>query len=475
LIFNSFIFVVFATCFFLVWPLLRQQRSVRWAYLISASFFFYGWWDWRYLFLIVFSGLIDYFAGYGIERYPSHRKLMLIFSIVGNVGSLAIFKYSRFIAHNIDALSGALGISTRLSPNIPIFMTSVPVGISFYTFQSMSYTIDVYRGQSRAARNILHFFAYLSLFPQLVAGPIVRARDLLPQLARQYKPTALQKWEGLQLVIQGYFKKVVVADNLAPIVNAAFGASSLQSSTPFWWLMVAMFGIQIYCDFSGYSDIAMGLAKWMGYDFELNFNHPYISKTLREFWGRWHISLSTWFRDYVYIPLGGSRVSKIKYYRNIWLTMLISGLWHGASWTFVVWGAFHAFFLSIERYFRWPDKLMKHKIGPFLSTTFTLTTVWFAWVFFRSQSIDQAWTIIGHMLAFNFSTFQVVDTVLFAKATLITFFWVLFELHQGLGRPGLPRIPQNLIQYANEGRLAFMLAACLFLRGPGSAFIYFQF
>jgi alginate O-acetyltransferase complex protein AlgI len=353
----------------------------------------------------VFSGLIDYFAGYGIDRFPSRRKLMLVFSIIGNIGSLAIFKYSRFIAQNIDALSGALGITARLSPSIPIFLTSVPVGISFYTFQSMSYTIDVYRGQFRATKNILHFFAYLSLFPQLVAGPIVRARDLLPQLARLKKPTAQQKWEGLQLVIQGYFKKVVIADNLAPIVNAAFGATALQSSTPFWWLMVTMFSIQIYCDFSGYSDIAIGLAKWMGYDFALNFNHPYISKTLREFWGRWHISLSTWFRDYVYIPLGGSRVSKIKYYRNIWLTMLISGLWHGASWTFVVWGAFHALSLSIERYFRWPDKLMERKIGAFLSTIITLTTVWIAWVFFRSQSIDQAWTIIGHMLSCFFLIF----------------------------------------------------------------------
>ncbi len=310
----------------LVCPAGQKIPQVKWAYLVAASFFFYGWWDWRFLFLILASGFIDYFGALGIQRYPGRRKLFLVLSVLGNVGSLAIFKYSGFIAENIDRFLELLGMSQRLADNIPEFMLILPVGISFYTFQSMSYTIDIYRGKMEPTRNVLHFFAYLSLFPQLVAGPIVRARDLMPQLKKLRPTTEVERWNGFKLIMIGFFKKVVLADNIAPLVNSGFTNIHQTSNSLFWWVMVIGFAFQIYFDFSGYSDIARGLAKWMGLNFRLNFNHPYHSRSLREFWSRWHISLSTWFRDYIYIPLGGGRKGRLNAHIFMWITMVVSGL-----------------------------------------------------------------------------------------------------------------------------------------------------
>ena len=223
----------------------------------------------------------------------------------------------------------------------------------------MSYTIDVYRGRMKPVTNLFHFFAFLSMFPQLVAGPIVRARDLIPQLEKNRDTTEAERWDGLKLIVGGYFKKVVIADNLAPFVNTAFAAVPSPDSSLYWWLVIAAFAFQIFFDFAGYSDIARGLAKWMGYDFLVNFDHPYTSTSLREFWARWHISLSTWFRDYVYIPLGGSKKGESWGHVSMWMTMVISGLWHGAAFHFLVWGAVHALFLSIERITLWPERLKK--------------------------------------------------------------------------------------------------------------------
>ncbi len=280
MLFNSLIFLVFGAVFFLILYFIRRSRipELRWGFLVAASFFFYGWWDWRFLFLILASGFIDYFGARGIARYPNRRKLFLVLSILGNLGSLAVFKYSGFVAENIDHLTHLVGMETNLAENVPEFMLLLPVGISFYTFQSMSYTIDVYRGMLKPTRSVLHFFAYLSLFPQLVAGPIVRARDLIPQL-RQLRPTnELERWNGFKLIIIGFFKKVVLADNIAPLVNSGFANIHQTDNGPFWWMVMIGFGFQIYFDFSGYSDIARGLAKWMGLHFRLNFNHPYHSR-----------------------------------------------------------------------------------------------------------------------------------------------------------------------------------------------------
>ena len=307
MLFNSLVFLVFAALFFGLWPLIKPRRNFRYLFLVTCSFVFYGWWDWRFLFLIIASGLLDFFSGMGMVAHPKAKKFYLALSIMGNIGSLMVFKYSGFFADNLSALLSLLGLDLELRAGIPSFVLILPVGISFYTFQSMSYTIDVYKNQLKPTRNVLHFFAYLSLFPQLVAGPIIRAADLLPQLAENRSTTEQQRWEGLHLIVHGFVKKVFIADNLAYFVTEAFTNPIHSESYLFWWVIMTAFAFQIYCDFSGYSDIARGLAKWMGYDFMVNFNHPYIATSLREFWSRWHISLSTWFRDYVYIPLGGSK------------------------------------------------------------------------------------------------------------------------------------------------------------------------
>ncbi len=475
MLFNSFVFLVFAAGFYSAWPLLRRWDTTRWSYLVVASFVFYGWWDWRFLFLILASGLIDYFAARGMRWIPARRHVFLLLSILGNVGSLAAFKYSGFLAENVDTLAAWLGFSLNLRATIPDFMLLMPVGISFYTFQSMSYTIDVYRGKLEPTNNILHFFAYLALFPQLVAGPVVRARAFLPQLRTVPSTTEAQRYDGLRLIVHGFFKKVVVADSIAPIVGDAFGSPAVQASSPFWWLIVTMFAVQIYCDFSGYSDIARGLAKWMGYEIRLNFDHPYIAQSLREFWQRWHISLSTWFRDYVYIPLGGSHVGRLETYRNLWITMLLSGLWHGAAWTFVAWAAAHSLFLSIERWTGWTDRLSRTPGGAVLSTVTVLTQVWIAWVFFRAESLGQAVDILTRMFAFDGTAIRVPDELLFLKACAVTALAGGREAYFAFGlnhvRVGSDRFRAGLDRLI----LAGMIIASVFLRGPGSAFIYFQF
>ena len=390
MLFNSLIFIVFAIVFFLIWPLANKNSNLRWIYLTVASFIFYGWWDWRFLFLLIASGLLDFIAALYIQKYHRWKFLFLLVSISGNIGSLLIFKYSGFVAGNIDKIISLLGFNFSLTPQIPHFFLLLPVGISFYTFQSMSYTIDIYYGKINATKNPFHFFAYLSLFPQLVAGPIVRAADLLPQLEQPGKPDANMRWEGLKLIVHGYFKKVVIADNLADFVAGAFGSASTDPSALYWWLIISMFAFQIYCDFSGYSDIARGLANWMGYNFQLNFNHPYAATSIRDFWSRWHISLSTWFRDYLYLPLGGSKKGKLRAHFNMWVTMVVSGFWHGAAWNFVIWGALNALYLSIERLTGWPEYLKKFRFGKYIATALVIVQVWIAWVFFRAESLEKA-------------------------------------------------------------------------------------
>ena len=467
MLFNSLIFVAFAIVFFLVSKIIGKNVKGRLIWLTTASFFFYGWWDWRFLSLILISGLIDYFAALGISRYPVRKKLLLVLSIIGNLGSLSLFKYSGFIAENIDKLLGLQG-SFSLAVNIPEFFLITPVGISFYTFQSMSYTLDVYRNKLKPTKNVLQFFAYLSMFPQLVAGPIVRAESMLPQMLTVNRVTNEKRWHGFQLIVRGYFKKMVIADNLAPLVMAAFSAPELNSSTMFWWGAIIAFAFQIYCDFAGYSDIARGLAMWMGYDFPDNFNHPYISTSIREFWERWHISLSTWFRDYLYIPLGGNRKGKFRGYVNLCVTMLVSGLWHGAAWTFVAWGAVHAFFASAERYTRWPEKLGESTIAKFSAWFFVSIQVLVAWVFFRAETIGQAWDILKVMFSFQGS----INFGWGLDATIFISIMILRELFAALHFDEKFKGKHPVVEMVFY---AILIAAVVFFRGEGSEFIYFQF
>ncbi|MFC1782311.1 MBOAT family O-acyltransferase [Planctomycetota bacterium] len=470
--FNSVAFIGFFLAFIVVWPILRRRNSSRWIYLIVASSFFYGWWDYRFLFLILASGLIDFFAALAMERRSEYKKWFLVVSICGNVGSLALFKYLDFFIMNLNYVGDFLGFDAE----IPLARLILPVGISFYTFQSMSYTIDVYRGKLNPTRNPFHFFAYLAMFPQLVAGPIVRATDLLPQLMRNNPTTEENRWQGLRLIAYGYFKKVVVADNLAPLVNAAFDAQTPVDSAGYWWVIIFFFALQIYCDFSGYSDIARGLGKWMGFEFPVNFDHPYLSGSLREFWGRWHVSLSSWFRDYVYIPLGGSRKGTCTGHRNMWITMLISGLWHGAAWTFVGWAALHALYLSIERLTQWPKRLIRLPGGRHLCVAITFILVLCGWVFFRARSFTQATVILGEMFNLGHMNFKALPDLFQVQLLIPLATWLTGQVYVYLNLSEQPFIKNSpWVGFLRPLALGAIIAACIFFKGPGSTFIYFQF
>jgi alginate O-acetyltransferase complex protein AlgI len=470
--FHSLTFFIFLAFFFAVWPFVRRRTQLRYAWLVITSFVFYGWWDWRFLFLLVGTGLIDFIAALAIERWPRYRKPFLIVSLAGNLGSLALFKYVDFGIDGFNHLLTWMGISA----SIPAAGLILPVGISFYTFQSMSYTIDVYRGQLQSTRNVMHFFAYLALFPQLVAGPIVRASDLLGQLTEYHPTTEEQRWTGLQLIVLGFFKKVVIADNLAPIVNSAFSpGSQVLPSTIFWWIVMAMFAFQIYCDFSGYSDIARGLARWMGYEFNLNFDHPYIAQGFADFWRHWHISLSTWFRDYLYIPLGGSRKGGLITYRNLWITFLLSGLWHGAASTFLIWGALHALYLSLEKLTDWPRKIKAIPGGSCLAVLITFILTLVAWVFFRAASFSQAVEILSAMFIPQSVDFDVFKSVLTYKTVVLMAVMVARQIYVFRPLPSFDSLSLGPLRWAQPVGLALILVVCLCLRGPGSTFIYFQF
>lgn len=467
MLFNSLIFVAFAIIFFTVFKIIGGNIKGRLIWLTAASFFFYGWWDWRFLSLIIINGLIDYFAALLITRYPGRKKFLLVISFMANLGSLSVFKYSGFIAENIDRFLGLYG-DFSLASGIPEFFLITPVGISFYTFQSMSYTFDVYKGKLNPTKNVIQFFAYLSMFPQLVAGPIVRAESMLSQLLVVTPVTKQKRWDGFQLLVRGYFKKMVIADNLAPLVVAAFSAPELNSSSFFWWGTIIAFAFQIYCDFAGYSDIARGLALWMGYDFPDNFNHPYISRSIREFWERWHISLSTWFRDYLYIPLGGNRKGKLRSNINLCITMIVSGLWHGAAWTFVAWGAAHALFATAERITKWPEKIGQSGFAKLVSWFIVSVQVLVAWVFFRAENIDQAWKILGVMFSFqgSLSFGWGLDASIFISVIILRELFA--ALHFDDKWKGKHPVVEMLFY-------AILIAVIIFFRGEGSQFIYFQF
>lgn len=447
---------------------MARQNNSRWLFICLASFIFYGWWDWRYLFLMIGTALVDFYAGLAMARFSRHKKQILIFSLISNIGVLAFFKYAGFFSRSLNQGFAIFGFPL----NLPLSDFILPLGISFYTFHSMSYTIDVYRGVVRPTRNVFHFLAYISLFPQLVAGPISRASFILPQLESWNKPNEKNIWAGLKLIAQGYFKKLVIADNLAIAVNQAYSAATPEPSFIYWWVVATMFSIQVYGDFSGYSDIARGLGKWMGYEIPVNFDHPYtLARSLRQFWSRWHITLSTWFRDYLYFPLGGSKTGRT--YINIWITMGLMGLWHGAGWNFIAFGLLHAFFISIERATDWPQRLEEKMKGPCFSWALTLAQIWLAAAVFRSQSISQAESVVHHMLIPNGWNWGAVLSLgqiplVTTGAAIILEIWGTYALK--------PKISENKYYRGLEPVfIALMLIASVYFRGPGNQFIYFQF
>lgn len=472
MVFNSLEFILFAAVFFISWPFFKVRQNFRWFFITIMSFVFYAWWDWRFLLLIIGSGLIDFYAGLWIQRFPKYRKALLMVSLLGNLGALSIFKYSTFFAQNLDNLFAICGVETNLVNEIPAFALILPVGISFYTFQSMSYTIDIYRGRLQPTNSVLHFFSYLAMFPQLVAGPIVRAKDLLQQLATDRKVDNQMRWHAIKLMVYGMFQKVVIADNLSFFIDSAFEGKTPFTGTLYWWIVMIAFSFQIYCDFSGYSLIARGLAKYMGYHFKMNFNHPYLSTSLREFWTRWHISLSTWFRDYVYIPLGGGRNGFWLGLVSLWVTMLLSGLWHGANYTFLVWAIIHALFSTIERLTKWNKKWAKSPLKNAL-IPIVFIQVLLAWVYFRAQSVGQANAIITALFSVEFGGLNFISR--YSTAIIILLLAVVIEViilfrkqHHGFNA------------WFRRSQLDVLLvsasfAACVLFRGEGAQFIYFQF
>jgi len=390
----------FALFFLVVYPiyLALARTRFRLPWLLACSYFFYACFHPLYPILIAYASLVDYTVVVRMERSSRQKgprsagtKAWLFVSIVNNLALLGFFKYGSFVTDNLNFLLASLGIPYAIAaPGILL-----PVGISFYTFQSMSYTIDYYRGNIESQKSFIRYAAFVSLFPRLVAGPIERAKNLLPQLHSTPKVSVQDVTDGLSLFIVGFFKKVALADYLALYVDKVYSAPQ-QFQSPALVLATILFSWQIYFDFSGYTDMARGVARMMGFRLMLNFNNPYLATSLGDFWQRWHISLSSWFKDYVYIPLGGNRRGTFNTYKNMFLTMVISGLWHGAAWTFVIWGAVHALgrFLTreLER-----TPFYKEKVPKLVKQLFVFVFVTFAWIFFRAESISDAWTIVARI------------------------------------------------------------------------------
>ena len=389
---NSFQFVLFFLIFFILyWGL---PHKFRWILLLVASYYFYMSWNAKYVFLILFTTVASYSAAILLEREDSKKKqkLILVGTVILCLGVLFFFKYFNFVSESVTA---ALSLFTiQLSPLTLNLL--LPVGISFYTFQTLSYVIDVYKGDVKAEHHFGYYAAFVSFFPQLVAGPIERTSNLLPQIKAAHKFDYDQATYGLKLMAWGYFKKIVIADALSRYVSTVYNAPQRFQGFAIV-LATIFFTLQIYCDFSGYSDIAIGTAKMMGIDLMTNFKSPYFSQSVKEFWNRWHISLSSWFRDYVYIPLGGNRVSKPRHAFNLMVTFLVSGLWHGANWTFVVWGGIHGAIQVIEDSLIPPKYLKSTGFLKWLRTLIILAFCTFAWIFFVSNSIGDSIYVISHI------------------------------------------------------------------------------
>lgn len=468
MLFTSIEFFVFLPIVFALYWLLRRQ--LRWQNLlvVAASYLFYGWWDWRFLLLIAFTSACSYASGLLIGSNRWH-KTALWGNIILNLAILGLFKYYDFFAVELANLLGCSGDSVMLN-------LILPVGISFYTFQALSYSIDVYRGKLEPTRDVVAFFAYVSFFPQLVAGPIERATNLLPQFHRQRQFDYAMAVDGIRQMLWGFFKKVVVADNCATFVDDIWGDFAGQSSINMA-VAAALFSIQIYCDFSGYSDIAIGCAKLFGIKLMRNFNVPYFSRDIAEFWRRWHISLTTWFRDYVYIPLGGSRVAKWKVVRNTFIIFLVSGLWHGANWTFILWGAFHALlflplilmgknrkYTDIVAADHWLPSIKE--LGQML-LTFVLAAL--GWILFRSQSIGEAIDFYTSLFTGGLSGANLPMRTIVFVAIMLLVEWLQRKREHGLDMSG---VRSGVIRYI----FYVCVLALIFVFGVfNETFIYFQF
>ena len=477
MLFNSIEFAIFLPLVFLLyWFVFGKNLKLQNLFIVVASYVFYGWWDWRFLVLLAFTSLFSYGSGLLIEKCrntPRKSKTVNVLNIVVNLLILGVFKYYDFFATSFADLF--LGGKT----DGLLLRVILPVGISFYTFKALSYSIDVYRGKLEPTHDIVQYLAYVGFFPQLLAGPIERATNLLPQLSRSRTFDYETGVDGMRQILWGLFKKMVIADNCAVYVDRIFSSYQTQSGSTLL-LAAIFFSFQIYGDFSGYSDMAIGTGKLFGFKTMRNFSFPYFSRDIAEFWRRWHISLTTWFRDYVYIPLGGSRCSKAKIVRNTFVIFLVSGLWHGANWTFIAWGAFHAaLFLSlilIGKNRKYRDTVAEGRLLPSLKEagqmllTFFLATI--GWIIFRADSIGQAWDyILGMCSTSLFSRPDASGVTGFSVAIVIMILveWLMRDKEHGLDLSGINSDAVKIVTY-----LAILFMTFAF-GGHAVNFIYFQF
>jgi D-alanyl-lipoteichoic acid acyltransferase DltB (MBOAT superfamily) len=472
MVFNSLVFLVFFAVVYAAYRVLPHKGQN--VLIVLASYFFYGWWDWRFAGLLAVTSLASWASGLAIARFRSAGRERAAWwgsfgNIALNLGILGFFKYFNFFTESFAAALGSVGLSVTT----PVLHVVLPVGISFYTFQALSYSIDVYRGHLAPTRDIVAFFAFVSFFPQLVAGPIERAANLLPQMEKPRRITRAAVSSGTQLALFGLFKKMVVADNLATLVDGAFGAPGVGGAASL--VAVYAFAMQIYCDFSGYSDIARGIARMMGFELMVNFRLPYFAKNPKEFWARWHISLSTWLRDYLYIPLGGNRRGSRRQTLNLFLTMLLGGLWHGAAWTFVAWGAFHGTLLAAwHAWARGHSRKGAPDSGRWVWTRriamFHLACA--GWVFFRAKGMGEAFQVFGNIFG-HFAWDLRAANMLTALALLCAPLWTVQALQGATGDLEAARklspVPRTALW------LAMALMFVWLANTGGGAFIYFQF
>ena len=475
MLFNSLVFLAFFIVVYAAYLLLNRHYKAQNRLLLVASYVFYGYWDWRFLSLIAISTVIDYGVGLILSRSesPRKRKWLLFLSVFANLGLLGFFKYFNFFADSFAGLLGMFGMDAGyVTLNIVL-----PVGISFYTFQTMSYTIDIYHRKIEPTRSFLDFALFVSFFPQLVAGPIERAVNLLPQVSHPRKIKKSQVNAGIFLILWGYFKKVVIADNMAVIAAQIFNGYTNYQGLDIL-IGILAFTVQIYCDFSGYSDIARGLAKIMGFDLMVNFKLPYFALNPSDFWLRWHVSLSSWLRDYLYIPLGGNKGGTAATQRNLALTMLLGGLWHGAAWHFVIWGAFHGLILALYRVFDrhpehedpWSGKYSYARILSKMLLMFILTLI--GWVIFRASTIHQIWYMLTNVFygwTWSPESLELGYRLLFFSLPLI-----LIQIYQYQKKDLLAPVKfPALIKYSLY--TFFLLWIFIFGVREATEFIYFQF
>ncbi|WP_422106398.1 MBOAT family O-acyltransferase [Winogradskyella sp.] len=471
MLFNSLSFVVFLV----IVLLLYYSKFLNWTnkkrMLLLSSYLFYAMWNPPLVILLWISTVVDWTAGKKLAELTDQkkRKLWLMLSLIVNLGFLAFFKYGDFLLENFVNLMNAIGVDFAARPMDII----LPMGISFYTFQTMSYTIDMYRGKTERARTFLDFALYVTFFPQLVAGPIVRAKELLTQFYEEKKATTNQFLWGTFLLTMGLFQKVVMADTLlADASDTVFGSEAILHTTDAWIGTLAFSG-QIFFDFAGYSTCAIGIALMLGIVLPDNFRYPYAAIGFSDLWRRWHISLSTWLRDYLYIPLGGNRNGIIKMYIALMLTMLLGGLWHGAAWTFVVWGALHGLYLVIERQFRGKVKLKHTGLQGILLALLTYTCVNITWVFFRAREFSTAKNMIASMFFMNDESVKVLHTFDIIKVAVVIA--LLFGCHWVMRNTSMKAVHEKINPYVFGIFWAILAFLIIIAQGSGEQFIYFQF